>query len=70
MNMQQFKDKARQLAAISYDVAYEERATEYNDGFSMTFCLVDGKRIAISYNKYWETWKGTLLDSREYVKAW
>ena len=70
MNMEQFKNKARELIAISYDVAYEESATEYNDGFSMTFCLMDGRRIAISYNKYWETWKGTLLESREYVKVW
>ena len=70
MNIEQFKDKARQLVAISYDVAYEERATEYNDGFSLTFCLVDGTRIAISYNKCLATWKATPLDSHKYVKTW
>lgn len=70
MSMEQFKDKARQLVAISYDVAYEERATEYSDGFSMTFCLMDDSRIAISYNKYLGSWKATPLESREYVKVW
>lgn len=70
MNMEQFKNKARELIAISYDVANEERATEYSDGFSMTFFLMDGSRIAVSYNKYLESWKAIPLESREYAKVW
>lgn len=65
MDIELFKNKARQLISVRGNVAFEERVTEFSDGYSMTFCMMDDRRIAVSYNNEKRSWKATDLGVRE-----